>query len=131
MIVSKHGTSYDTSDGSEQPHAASALSPAARADAFRTEDHGATAYPRPASPATAAAGAAPALAPKPAWSVLSAAGLAEALRLEARADDPARLRQEEERAERRRAAGEVSARRKSDSAAQTEGERYRNAWEHT
>jgi hypothetical protein len=63
--------------------------------------------------------------------VLSAHDLAAAIRREASADDPGRLRQEAERAERR--AGEARARAADRVAADARAkrERYRNAWENT
>ena len=75
MIVSKNGKSYDDSDGSEQPHEASAepRERSEREEINRWEDDG----PGPHSRAAAPAADAPA---KPAWSVLSLRNLLEAIR---------------------------------------------------
>jgi hypothetical protein len=126
MIVSKNGTSYDTSDGSEQPHTLSAASRqrSEREEINRWEDDG---------PGPHAHTAAPAAAPqrKPAWSVLSLRGLMDALRLQGRDDDPHRRRQREARAERDRLAAEQGRQRKADAEAGARRDRYRNAWENT
>jgi hypothetical protein len=110
MIVSKNGTSYDNSNGSEQPHAASA-DPRQRSDREeinRWEDDG----PGPHSRAAASAADVP---PKPAWSVLSLRNLLEAVRLLGRSGEaPQQLPQPD-------AAGGENARR----------DPYRNHWENT
>lgn len=125
MIVSKNGTSYDTSDGTEQPHAASAAGPerSERSDINRWEDDGPGAHAHTPTPRD--------LPSKPAWSVLSLQRLNEAIRREARSDDPAGLRHEAERSERQRRETEL---RRQDRAADDERarqDRHRNAWENT
>src|SRR5437762_9494878 len=82
MIVSRNGKSYDSSDGSEQPHGASAAprERSEREEINRWEDDG----PGPHAHATAAADDVPR---KPAWSVLSLRNLLEAVRRLGRADD--------------------------------------------
>ena len=125
MIYSKNGKSYDASDGSEQPHAASAR-PAAerseRSDIDRWEDDG------PGPHARAPRGDPPR---KPAWSVLSLQGLKELIRLVGRSDAPAQVRQQAERAERERAAAEHERADKAAAAATARRDRHRNAWENT
>lgn len=125
MIVSKNGTSYDTSDGSEQPHAASATGPvrSERSDINRWEDDG---------PGPHAHTPAPRLLPsKPSWSVLSLQRLNEAIEREARLDDPSRLRHEAERSERESvAAAQLRQDRAADDDRATR-DRHRNAWENT
>ena len=75
MIVSRNGTSYNTSDGSEQPHAASTEG-ARRSDREqinRWEDDGPGPHAHAAPPGAEEAR-------KPAWSVLSLRNLLEASR---------------------------------------------------
>ena len=125
VIVNHGGKSYDTSNGSEQNFEGPAPrvrteGPAARG---RWEDDGGPMYLEP--PITVRP-----LAAKPAWSVLSLADLNEAIRREGRADDPARLRQEAERAERRMVQAVRARDDRVAAAAEAEHDRYRNDWEH-
>ena len=125
VIISKHGKSYDTSNGSEQsfeeaPPPSPAASQAARP---RWEDDGG----HPQDPSFKIVGELPR---KPAWSVLSLADLNEAIRRENRVDHPAKVRQELER-ERRRLAQAIQAHEdRVAAAAEAEHDRYRNDWEH-
>ena len=70
-------------------------------------------------------------AAKPAWSVLSAADLDEAIRRGGRTDDPARLRQEAQRAGRERVSADWAREDRAADAAKAERDRHRNAWETT
>jgi hypothetical protein len=125
VIVSKHGKTYDTADGSEQqfdPRQSSSSRERAevRADKGRwSDDGGASAQP----PLVIVRE----LAWKPAWSVLSLKDLNEAIRRE-RADEPARRLREAEEAERRRVRAVIV---EADRLAEEARNRYRNAWEHT
>ena len=126
MIVSRDGKSYETSDGSGQPHVASRRRVAGaggdRADAARwADDGGPAAQPSPPQ----------ALGRKPAWSVLSMPDLFEARRRSGRSDTPARLRQDAERAARDRQAVEELREHHAALARKAERDRYRNAWENT
>jgi len=123
MIVTRHGRSYDTSDGSEQPHAASDRKQGVgeRANLKRWEDDGASPRTGPvASPAEITGR-------KPAWSVLSLHDLNEARRRSA----AARPRQEAERIDREHLLAEQNRERRTAAAAKAEMDRYRNAWETT
>ena len=124
MIVSRDGKSYETSDGSEQPHAASRRRVAGgdRSDAARWADDGGPAAQ--ASPPQA-------FGRKPAWSVLSMADLLEARRRSGSSDTPDRLRQDAERAARDRLAVEQLREHHAALARKAERDRYRNAWENT
>ena len=126
MIVSKNGTSYDTSDGSEQPHALSAAprQRSEREEINRWEDDGPGPHAHTAAPA-------PATRRKPAWSVLSLRRLMDALRLLGRDDDARRLREPEARAGRDRLAAEEDGLRRAAATADAWRDRYRNAWENT
>ena len=126
MIVSRNGTSYDTSDGSEQPHAASVrkVEPAERAAVNRWEDDGPGPHAHTSSPPAGPAR-------KPVWSVLSVQNLLATIRRLKRTDDPARVRQEAERAERQRAGAEQGRQRNAAADAQAQRDRHRNDWEHT
>ena len=121
MIISKNGTSYETSDGSEQPHEASAerVQRSEREQINRWEDDGPGPHSR----------AAPAPPAKPSWSVLSLRGLLAAVR--ALGERPAVALQEE----RERARGEEWSAEQDrlgrDTAVDAEKNRYRNAWENT
>src|SRR5215203_513493 len=82
MVICKNGKSYDPSNGSEQPHAASAeLRERTEREAInRWEDDGPGPHARAAAP--------PADVPrKPAWSVLSLRNLLEAVRTLGPAED--------------------------------------------
>jgi hypothetical protein len=124
MIVSSNGTSYDTSDGSQQPHERSAegRQRSDREQISRWEDDGpgpqAIPHPAPAAGETA----------RPAWSVLSLTNLLEAIRQ--LGDEPAgaAAARKRERAERDRLAAE-RLRLDVAAAAAAERNRYRNAWE--
>jgi hypothetical protein len=122
MIVSRDGKSYETSDGSEQPHAGSRRKVAGSdpADAARWADDGGPAQPPQQAPGR-----------RPAWSVLSLPKLLEALRRSGRSDTPARLRQDAERAARNRLAAEERRAHHAALAIKAERDRYRNAWENT
>jgi hypothetical protein len=124
MIMSRDGKSFETSDGSEQPHAASRRKVAGgdRAAAARWADDGGPA-PQPSPPQ--------ALERKPAWSVLSMPDLFEARRRSGRSDTPARLRQDAERAARDRLAVEELREHHAALAQKAERDRYRNVWENT
>ena len=126
MIVSKNGTSYDTSDGSEQPHAASEAprERSEREEIHRWEDDG----PGPRAHTVAPAPDAPG---KPPWSVLSLRRLMEAVRLLGRTDDAQQVRQQEARAESDRGLAEQNRRQSAAAAASAWRDRYRNAWENT
>jgi hypothetical protein len=124
MIVSKDGKSYDPSDGSEQPHAASnePRERTEREEINRWEDDGPGPHGRPA--------ASPADVPrKPGWSVLSLRNLLEAVR---------GLRQQEREARQSRAAAAaakgIPAQRGDEAGAGVaawRGDPYRNHWENT
>jgi hypothetical protein len=126
MIVSKYGKSYDTSDGSEQ----SCEEPARRgqsggwASGQRWEDDGGPVGHPPA----AGTGE---FTSRPSWSTQSLADLNESIRREHRADDPARVRQEAERAQRDRVKAAHLAEDRTAAAARARRDRYRNAWENT
>lgn len=122
MIVSRDGKSYETFDGSEQPHAASRRRVAGgdRADAARWADDGGPVQRPPRAPQQ-----------KPAWSVLSLPKLLEARRQSGRSDTPAQLRQDAERAARDRLAVEERTAHRAALARKAEQDRYRNAWENT
>src|SRR5689334_9927192 len=120
MIVSKSGKSYDDSDGSEQPDAASAepRQRSEREEINRWEDDG---------PGPHAHAAAPATERRPAWSVLSLRNLLEAVRSLGRAEDVARTAG-------RSAAAAEQRRQKARAASSADRafvERYRNHWENT
>ena len=125
MIVSKNGTSYDTSNGSEQPHAASSA-PRERSEweeINRWEDDGPGPHARNAA-------AAPGAPPKPAWSVLSLRRLMEAVRLLGRTDGFRQLRRPEaQEAEGDRLLAEQNRQQSAEAAAGRD--RYQNAWENT
>ena len=129
MISFPHGKGYDTSKPPEKPHQPSAQPPARgeATDTNRLKDGAAV----PLTPPAPAAAALAAPAPKPAWSVLSAADLEEAIRREGRTDDPARLRQEAQRAERERVSAGWAREDRAADAAKVERDRHRNAWETT
>ena len=123
MIMSRDGKSYDTSDGSEQPHAASRRTVDGGDDgddAARWADDGGPARPPQQAPQR-----------KPAWSVLSLSRLLEAVRRSGRSDTPARLRQDAERAARDHLAMEERNAHRAALVRKAEQDRYRNAWEHT
>jgi hypothetical protein len=126
MIVSKYGKSYDTADGSEQRHEAAEprVQTEGQAAKQRWEDDGGPLYIQPPVSARGEAW-------KPAWSVLSLRDLNKTIRRERQADSPERLRQEADRAERRRVVAMHVAEDKTAAAARAEQNRYRNAWEHT
>ena len=129
MIVSKNGTSYDTSDGSEQPHAASASAAgrperSEREEINRWEDdgpgpHSHTAQPDANSPS------------RPAWSVLPLRNLLEAIRQLRSQPTEAAARQGEERAAKRRLSAEQDRRDAAAAAVDARQDPYRNAWENT
>jgi hypothetical protein len=125
MIVSKNGTSYDTSDGSQQPHERSAegLRRSDREQINRWEDDG----PGPHARATPASADPPA---KPAWSVLSLTNLLEAIR-QLREPNEAEVRHQQERAERVRLSAEQEAQDLAAAAADAERDQGRNVWENT
>jgi len=126
MIVSKNGTSYDTSDGSQQPHAQSAegrqRSDREQIDRWNDDGPGphAGATPAPADPTE-----------KPAWSVLSLTNLLEAIRQLRGQPTDGELRHREERAERGRFAAGLKRQDLAAAAARAETQRDRNAWENT
>jgi hypothetical protein len=121
MIVSKHGKTYDTADGSEQQFDLSTPRERAevRADRGRWSDDGGTS---PAQPPLVIVNE---LAWKPAWSVLSLKALNEAIRQE-QSDAPARRLREAEEAERARVRAVIV---EADRLAAAARDRYRNAWE--
>jgi hypothetical protein len=126
MIVSRNGTSYDTADGSQQPHERSAegRQRSDREQINRWEDEGpgqqAVGHPAPAAGATA----------RPAWSVLSLTNLLEAIRQSHDEPTEAAERQKRECAQRARLVAEQI---RQDAAAAADAERnpWRNAWENT
>ena len=122
MIVSRNGTSYDTSDGSQQPHEASAerIQRSDREQINRWEDDGPGPHAHTAPPDVDAPS-------KPAWSVLSLTNLLEAIRQLRDEPTEAAARQEQERAERARLSADADRRDRADSQADP----YRNAWENT
>ena len=129
MIVSKYSKSYDTADGSEQQFddPTSRARGGGAAAAQRWQDDGAPLNQRPP---VDPAGVGP-YTSKPAWSVLSLRDLNSAVGREQRADDPARLRHEAQRAERRQAVAAQVAEDKAAAAARAYRDRDRNAWENT
>ena len=126
MIVSKNGTSYDTSDGSQQPHEGSAerTQRSDREAINRWEDDG----PGPHAHAAPPDANAPT---KPAWSVLSLRNLLEAIRQLRSQPIEAVSGQRQERAERGRVSAEHDRHQRSAAAKDAECDRYRNAWETT
>lgn len=127
MLTSKYGKTYDTANGSEQRFESS-MHPdrpgsqrGGQIGRERWEDDGGPANDEPV----------PVLKSQPAWSVLSLHDLNNLIRRESSRDDPARLRLDTERAERRdirtlqRDANNVA------DAVRARDERYRNAWENT
>src|SRR5579884_4162019 len=117
MIHSTGGKTYDTSDGSEQPHAASTRPAANVHPADRWADDGA--------PARSAPAAAPASRRKPLWSVLTLRRLAELLRPKpAVAEAPTESQGAID-------AGVKPAQEREAAQAAALKEYYRNAWEHT
>ena len=123
MIVSRNGTTYDTSDGSQQPHAASAerVGRSDREQINRWEDDG-------PGPHAHAGGPAVEEQVKPAWSVLSLTNLLEAIRQLRNEPTEAVARQEQERAERATSAADQNRRA---TAADAVRDVNRNAWENT
>ena len=95
MIISRNGVSYDTSDGSEQPHEGSAerIQRSDREEINRWEDDGAGPHGHAGAAASVADGPI-----KPAWSVLSLRNLLNAIRLLRREPSEAVARQERQRA---------------------------------
>ena len=126
MIVSKNGTSYDGSNGSEQPHAGSAepRERSEREEINRWEDDG------PGPHARAAASSADVQC-KPAWSVLSLRNLLEAVRRLGREDDKPRSVGASSAAERDCLSAEQSPQEAVDAGADARRDRYRNHWENT
>ena len=126
MIVSRNGTSYDTSDGSQQPHEGSAerTQRSDREQINRWEDDGPGPHAHTAPPDLDAP-------TKPAWSVLSLTNLLEAIRQLRDEPTDAAARQEQERAERARVSAEADRRERATSAADAQADPYRNAWENT
>jgi hypothetical protein len=126
MIVSKNGTSYDTSDGSQQPHAKSAEG-AQRSDREqinRWEDDG-------PGPHTRAAPQDPEATQKPAWSVLSLSNLLDAIRRLREEPTEAVVRQTGQRAERARFAAQLNRQDVAAAAETARRDQDRNAWENT
>jgi hypothetical protein len=126
MIFSNNGKSYDDSDGSEHPHAASAerRQRTEREEINRWEDDGPGPHTRASAPATER---------KPAWSVLSLRNLLEAVRRLGRADDVAGAGDQSAAAERDLHAAEQR-RQEAHAASAADrafSERYRNHWENT
>ena len=121
MIVSAGGKSYDTADGSEQPHARSAAVHPERGegDADRWADDGAP--PRPLT-ATRVRDA----HRKPIWSVLSLRRLGELLRLVRRGP-----RREEDLAAESEHKRVKQADERKHAAQKAFDDFYRNAWENT
>ena len=124
MIHSSGGKSYDTADGSEQPHASSARTPVNehRSEINRWADDGAPArVPIPPGAISAAR--------KPPWSVLTLRHLGQLLRLKraARPPAPPPPRGPIESVDRRAQAVQEP----NDAHAAAMKEYYRNAWEHT
>ena len=132
MITSKDGKTYDTADGSEQPHAASEP-PASRestetsgerADLNRSNDDGAA--PRGGNPAATPPGP---TERKPLWSVLSVRALARAIGLSKAPETVAR--HEREQSDRDRASSDRAHERRAAEAARRAADPNRNAWENT
>ena len=126
MIISKYGKAYNDADGSEQS-AGGAGSP--RPGAQRGSEIGRERWEDDGGPIDDAA--VRLVTAKPAWSVLSAHDLEAAIRREYRADDPARLRAEAERAGRREAESRARAADRAAADARAAADPYRNAWENT
>ena len=126
MFISKYGKTYDDADGSEQRFDGAA---APRPGAQRGGEIGRERWADDGGPANDAP--VPPAAPRPAWSVLSAHDLAAAIRRETSADDPARLRLEAERAERRADESRARAADRAAADADAKDDPYRNAWENT
>jgi len=127
VFVSKYGKSYDPSDGSEQhcdeaPRRAQSIGQAA---GQRWEDDGGPLNDmprqRPSDEFTS----------KPSWSVLSLRDLNDAIRRAKRIDDPVKLQQEFDRAERRAIKAVAAYKERSAAGARAKHDRYGNAWEHT
>ena len=125
MTVSKYGKTYDRSDGSEQ-NFDEASGP--RPGAQRGGEIGRDRWADDGGPANEQT--APPPAPRPAWSVLSSDDLEAAIRRE-HPDDPAAVRVEAERAERRAADARARAADRDAEAERAERNPYRNAWENT
>ena len=125
MISFPRRKSDDSPGEPEQPRRPPAQPPAGGESADTNPREGDAAAP-PTPPA-----AAPLTSPKPPWSVLSAADLDEAIRRGGRTDDPARLRQEAQRAERERVSAEWAREDRAAEAAKAERDRHRNVWETT
>ena len=125
MIHSSGGKSYDTADGSEQPHASSARTPVNehRSEINRWADDGAPARVRIPPGAVRAAR-------KPLWSVLTLRHLGELLRLKRAArplaPPPPPRGPTQSDVQRAQAVEE-----RGDAHAAAMKEYYRNAWEHT
>ena len=128
MIVSKNGTSYDESNGTEQPHAASAERPqrSEREEINRWEDDGPGPHVRIAAPAAD-------VPSKPAWSVLSLRNLLEAVRLLGRSDETPQPRRQAETADGGDASSGPRLQAIAAAAADESARRdpYRNHWENT
>ena len=123
MILTKHGKSYDTSNGSEQYFADSMPQIEGQVDIHRWEDDGGALN----NPSPLFIGE---LNSKPSWSVLSLQDLNGAIRRAQRHDDPWRVQMDLDRVEHKRLheleiKGERFAARAS-----AELNRYRNPWEH-
>jgi hypothetical protein len=120
MTVTNSATSSDTPPQSKPP----APQGAAQVAAERWENEGGPLRDPPSNfvgPYTR----------KPAWSVLSLHDLNESVRLERRADDPARLAMEAGRAARAAARAAEALEDKVGAAARAGRDRHRNPWEHT
>ena len=126
MIVSRNGTSYDTSDGSQQPHEGSAerIQRSDREQINRWEDDGPGPHAHTAGPDADAP-------TRPAWSVLSLTNLLEAIRQLRDEPTEAAARQDQERAARRRLSAEQDRRHAAAAAVDARQDPYRNAWENT
>jgi hypothetical protein len=126
VIISKYATTYDTSDGSEQhfEDPARPVQSAGQAARERWEDDGG---PLGDQPRDFLVGE---LTSKPAWSVLSLRDLNAAIRREEQTDDPVRLQQEFDRAERWRIQAVEVHKNKLAASARAKRDRYGNAWEH-
>ena len=124
MTVTNSATSSDTAARSVPP----APQGAAQVAAERWENEGGPLRDPPRDPPTTVVGP---YTRKPAWSVLSLRDLNESVRLERRADDPARLAMEAGRAARAAVRAAEASEDEAAAAARAGRDRHRNPWEHT
>ena len=127
MFISKYGKTYDSADGSEQSFDGAVR--AGNAGSQRGGEIGRERWADDGGPANDLP--APALAARPAWSVLSLHDLNEKIRDELRVDNPVRRQLQLAREERQAAQARQRAADNFTVAARATRDRYRNAWETT